>query len=88
MPRLNDVHSALNPTDVDRIERPESVAALQALVRAAAREGRALSCAGGRHAMGGQQFASGERHIDLTGLNAVLAADASKGLLRIEAGAT
>jgi FAD/FMN-containing dehydrogenase len=88
MPRLNDVHSALNPTDVERIERPESVAALQALVRAAVSEGRALSCAGGRHAMGGQQFASGERHVDMTGLNAVLAADASKGLLCIEAGAT
>lgn len=88
MPLLNDVHSALNPTDVAHIERPATLSELQALVRAAAQAGRQLSCAGGRHAMGGQQFARGELHIDTTGLRSVIAADAERGLLRIEAGAT
>jgi FAD/FMN-containing dehydrogenase len=88
MPLLNDVHSALNPTDVACIERPATVGELQELVRASARASRPLSCAGGRHAMGGQQFAHGELHIDTTGLKSVVAADAERGLLRIEAGAT
>lgn len=37
--------------------------------------------------MGGQQFATGSFHLDLTSLTRVLAADAKRGLLHIEAGA-
>ena len=44
---VNDVHSHLNPTRVRRIVRPESSDALQAVVRAARAEGRAVSIAGG-----------------------------------------
>ncbi|MBM3845620.1 MAG: FAD-binding oxidoreductase [Verrucomicrobia bacterium] len=88
MPLLNDVHSALNPTEVLRVERPSTIDELQAGVRAAAREGRALSCAGGRHAMGGQQFARNKVHLDTTALKSVLSTDCERGLLRIEAGAT
>jgi FAD/FMN-containing dehydrogenase len=87
MPIVNDVHSALNPTHVTRIERPEGLEAWRELLLRARREGFALSVAGGRHAMGGQQFAAGEVLLDTTGSNAVLSMDASRGLLRIEAGA-
>ena len=56
---VNDVHSQLNRTRVGEIVRPESLAELRDLVRRAGREGHAISVAGGRHAMGGQQFAAG-----------------------------
>jgi FAD/FMN-containing dehydrogenase len=87
MPILNDVHSALNATEVLRIEQPTDGAALQTLVRRAARERHSLSVAGGRHAMGGQQFAQHELHVDTRAMSAVLAADEARGLLHIEAGA-
>jgi FAD/FMN-containing dehydrogenase len=87
MPILNDVHSALNATEVLRIEQPTDAAALQSLVRRAAREQRSLSVAGGRHAMGGQQFAQHQLHVDTSAMRAVLATDEARGLLHIEAGA-
>lgn len=87
MPVLNDVHSRLNPTHVRRVARPTDLSSLQELVRAAARDGDRLSIGGGRHAMGAQQFAGNEIHVDTTALNAVLAMDEQRGLLRIEVGA-
>ena len=53
---VNDVHSRLNETRVQRVETPDSVEAIQAIVRQARNERRAISIAGGRHAMGAQQF--------------------------------
>ncbi len=50
---VNDVHSQLNAAEVHRIVRPGSVRAIQDAVRAARAEGRSISIAGGRHAMGG-----------------------------------
>lgn len=85
---LNDVHSRLNPTPVTRVCRPDSLAAVQSLVREAKRAGATLSLAGGRHAMGGQQFARDSWHVDTRALNRVLEGDPLRGLLRIEAGAT
>jgi FAD/FMN-containing dehydrogenase len=84
---LNDVHSQLNATEVARIERPRSLAALQAVISEARSSGKAISVAGGRHAMGGQQFAAGSLHIDTSALDAVLSTDPVKGRLHIEAGA-
>lgn len=84
---LNDVHSQLNPTEVAEIVRPRSLGELVAAVKRARRDGAGISVAGGRHAMGGQQFARGAIHLDLTAMNAVLGSDAERGLLRIEAGA-
>ena len=83
----NDVHSQLNPTIVARIERPETLAELREAIATARARGLRISVAGGRHAMGGQQFAAGSLHIDTTGLTRVLRADAASGLLHIEAGA-
>ena len=84
---LNDVHSQLNPTTVANVVRPTTLAALCEVVKQAARDGVSLSVAGARHAMGGQQFATLQRHVDTTGLNRVLGTDADRGLLHIEAGA-
>jgi FAD/FMN-containing dehydrogenase len=84
---LNDVHSQLNPTRVACLRLPVTVDELRATVREAAAQGLKISLAGGRHAMGGQQFAEGSMHIDMTALCRVVETDAERGLLHIEAGA-
>lgn len=83
---VNDLHSALNPTPVVRIVTPTSRASLADLVHAARREGGALSIAGGRHAMGGQQFGAGTVLVDTRGLDRVVAFDAERGVVEVEAG--
>ena len=83
---LNDVHSQLNATTVAQIERPQTLTDLQAIIRRARAEGLLISVAGGRHAMGGQQFSAGSLHIDMTALDRVLDSDPVRGLLHIEAG--
>ncbi len=85
---LNDVHSQLNPCKVASIHRPGCVADLVNAIRQARATGQAISVAGGRHAMGGQQFAVGSTHFDMCAMNRVLGADPLNGLLHIEAGAT
>jgi FAD/FMN-containing dehydrogenase len=84
--RVNDVHSHLNPTLVRAIARPDSIGGVQAVVRAARSEGRAVSIAGGRHAMGGQQFGTGTTLLDMNGLARVLEFDRAKGEIEVEAG--
>ena len=84
---LNDIHSQLNATTVARLERPETLTDLTAIVRRVRAEGMFISVAGGRHAMGGQQFSPNSTHIDMTALHRVLNADPVRGLLHIEAGA-
>ena len=83
---VNDVHSQLNPTRVGGIVRPESVEQLQAMVGRAAAHGSAISVAGGRHAMGGQQFGEGALLVDSRSLNRVLAFDDSRGVVTVEGG--
>lgn len=84
---LDDVHSRLNATMVAQVCRPRTLSELQATVRRAAVEGRRISVAGGRHAMGGQQFAADSIHIDMTAMDRVLKTDPLLGLLQVEAGA-
>ncbi len=83
---VNDIHSQLNLTRVHRVVRPDSVAAIQAAVRMARWEGRAVSIATGRHAMGGQQFGAGTVLLDMGAMNRVLAFDADRGEVEVEAG--
>jgi FAD/FMN-containing dehydrogenase len=60
--------------------------ALQALVRRARAAGNAISVAGGRHAMGGQQFASNGVLVDMKRMNRVLSFDSSRYEIEVEAG--
>lgn len=85
---LNDVHSQLNATTVHRVTKPRTADELRKCIVNARAEKLKISVAGGRHAMGGQQFGSGALHIDMTALDRVLSADPDRGLLHIEAGAT
>ena len=54
---VNDIHSQLNATEVDRVVAVDSESALRIGVGTARAEGKPICIAGGRHAMGGQQFA-------------------------------
>jgi FAD/FMN-containing dehydrogenase len=83
---LNDVHSGLNLTPVLGVHHPGSLEQLQAIVRDAGRARRALSIAGARHAMGGQQFLTDGWVVDMTAMNRVLAFDGRAGLVECEAG--
>jgi FAD/FMN-containing dehydrogenase len=85
---VNDVHSQLNETRVDRVMRPESVDAVQQVIREAKAGSKAVSIAGGRHAMGGQQFGTGTINVDMTGMKRVMQLDAATGLVDVQAGIT
>jgi FAD/FMN-containing dehydrogenase len=84
--RVNDLHSALNPTAVLRTIRPRNLFEIAATVDRARRLGVPLAVCGGRHAMGGQQFAEAGWLLDLSGCNRVLDFDAQCGLIEVEAG--
>src|SRR5919112_6699389 len=83
---VNDVHAQLNATLVHRVLRPASVADVRDAVLAARAAGRAIAIAGGRHAMGGQQFGAGLDLLDMTGLDRVLDFDPRRGEVEAEAG--
>ena len=83
---LNDVQSQLNATRVGRVVVPKSIDEIAATIRQAGRDRRVISVSGGRHAMGGQQFASDAVHIDMKGFNRVVHLDRANGLIEAEAG--
>jgi FAD/FMN-containing dehydrogenase len=84
---VNDIHSQLNRTRVDRILSPTNVKELQQAVRVAKRAKKPLSIAGGRHAMGGQQFGTDMILVDMKGLNQIVSFDSEHGLVEVQAGA-
>ena len=83
---VNDVHAHLNPTRVRDVVRADSVARVQQTVRAARADGGSISIAGGRHAMGGQQFGTDTTLLDMNGMTRVLEFDREKGEIEVEAG--
>jgi FAD/FMN-containing dehydrogenase len=83
---VNDLQSRLNATRVARIEAPTSEERVSELVRAAGRTGQSVCVAGGRHSMGGQQFAEGALLLDMRELKRVIALDRATGLIEVEAG--
>ena len=83
---VNDLHSRLNPTIVDRIVEVRSTADARAAILAAAAQGKVVCVSGGRHAMGGQQFAQGGVLLDTRRYGAVRAFDRERGLIEVESG--
>ena len=53
---VNDIHAQLNRTRVDAILKPATLDEIRACIADARSAGKSVSIAGGRHAMGGQQF--------------------------------
>ncbi len=83
---VNDLHSQLNATRVRRIVEPSTLDAVRQAIRGAQREQRAVCIAGGRHAMGGQAFATDGVLLDIRKLDRVLAFDSARGLVEVESG--
>ena len=83
---VNDVHSRLNATTVDRVVPVRSLEEIGAALAHAGTAGRPVSIAGGRHAMGGQQFCAGGILLDTRPLDRVLALDLERGTIEVEAG--
>jgi FAD/FMN-containing dehydrogenase len=83
---VNDAQSQLNPTRVHKLVKPRSLDDIASTLRQAKRDGRAVSLAGGRHSMGGQQFGKDTTFLDLTGFARVVRFDRAKGLIEVESG--
>ncbi len=81
---LNDIHSRLNPTTVRRVVAPSSIDACREAIGYDTT--LPISIAGGRHAMGGQQFCHDCLNIDTRSLCQVTDFDADRGLVRAHAG--
>jgi FAD/FMN-containing dehydrogenase len=77
---VNDIHSQLNETHVARILKPVTVEELRAAVRGSG----PVCVAGGRHAMGGQQFAEETTLIDMNGMTRMR--DVVDGVVEVESG--
>jgi FAD/FMN-containing dehydrogenase len=84
---VNDVHSGLNRTRVSRIAVPKTSADVQQIVRQAKAQRASISIAGGRHAMGGQQFGTDTVLIDMRELSGVKKLDMEHHLIEVSGGA-
>jgi FAD/FMN-containing dehydrogenase len=84
---VNDVHSLLNRAEVARVVEVDSADAVRAAVVEARDAGLPVCIAGGRHAMGGQQFCDGGVLLDTRRLARVLELDDERGTITVEAGA-
>ena len=82
---VNDVHTRLNATRVHAVVDVRSVADARDVIQDAA-PGAAICIAGGRHAMGGQQFAENGLLLDTRRFDHVLSLDTEQGLVEVEAG--
>lgn len=83
---VNDVHSRLNPTVVDRVVTVRSTDDARAAILAAGAAGKPVCVSGGRHAMGGQQFAEGGVLLDTQCYGGVRSFDRERGLVEVESG--
>ena len=83
---VNDVHAQLNETRVAAVVAVDSEAALRRAIHSARRDGKAVSVAGGRHAMGGQQFAAGSVLIDTRPMQRRVRLDPTRGIVEADAG--
>src|SRR6476646_10002622 len=84
--KVNDIHSQLNSALVSEVLTPTSIDQCRDILRAARQANKAVAVSGGRHSMGGQQFADGSALIDTRSLKRVLSFDRERGLLDVEAG--
>jgi FAD/FMN-containing dehydrogenase len=83
---VNDIHSQLNSTRVLQILQPRSLEDVQGMIRQARKDRKVISVAGGRHAMGGQQFGTDTLLVDIRKMSRMLNLDRERGILEVEAG--
>ena len=83
---VNDIHSQLNRTRVRGILEPKTIGEVQQIIRRARKDNVAVSIAGGRHAMGGQQFGTDTMLLDMRSMHRMLHFDPKISLVQVEAG--
>jgi FAD/FMN-containing dehydrogenase len=83
---VNDIHSQLNATRVREVVVPRTVKDLTDVVARARSRGYSIAIAGGRHAMGGQQFGDASILVDTRQLDRVIGFDPVRGLIAVEGG--
>src|SRR3981189_2324675 len=83
---VNDLHAQRNTTRVFRVLEVDSVDAVRKAYALAQREQHPVCIAGGRHAMGGQQFGTDGLLLDTRKLVKILDFDAERGLVELESG--
>src|SRR5277367_4912902 len=83
---VNDIHSRLNPTLVTGTAMPNDLSGLIDVIKHARYSKQRICIAGGRHAMGGQQFLSGGLLLDMTAMKKVLRFDEMAGLVEVGSG--
>ncbi|MDG2381859.1 MAG: FAD-binding oxidoreductase [Pirellulaceae bacterium] len=86
MEEVNDIQSQLNSTQVHSVIVPESESDILQALKMAEELDLAISIAGGRHSMGGQQFGTGTILLDMSEFKAVVHFDRENGLLTVESG--
>ena len=82
---VNDVHARLNATRVRAVVDVRSVTDARDVILAAG-PSDAICIAGGRHAMGGQQFAENGILLDTRRFDRVITLDTEHGLVEVESG--
>jgi FAD binding domain len=85
---LTDIHGRLHVSRPALYRRATCVADVVDTLVHARRRGLAVAVAGGRHAMGGQQFLSDGCVLDMRGVNRIHALDRERGLITVGAGIT
>ena len=83
---VNDRHSQLNPTRVKHRISPKSPPQLVEDVKQVGSAGEKICVAGGRHAMGGQQFLQSGVLLDMTDMNRIINFDSENGFVEVESG--
>lgn len=83
---VNDIHSELNISRVKEIVSIDSLQAIRTGIERSHVLGLPAAIAGGRYAMGGQQFCDGGLLLDTKKLDRVLDFDTRGGLIKVEAG--
>ena len=84
--QANDVHSKLNPSTLAERIDASSVEEVAAAIQLARVRRLPLASCGGRHAMGGQQFASRGVLVDTSRMERILGFDHDSGIIEVEAG--
>jgi FAD/FMN-containing dehydrogenase len=84
--KVNDVHSSLNPASVARVAEVSSIEDVRDELVRAQSDRLAVIPAGGRHAMGGQQFVEGGVVLDTRPFHRAISFDQELGLIEVEAG--
>lgn len=83
---LNDIHSQLNETRIHSVHRPSGRQEINDLMNWAKNSNLKISCSGGRHAMGTQQFGEDCLHIDTRNLARLYDVNQQRGVVEIDSG--